>query len=571
MKKKIALLLLLALTLSMLFVLTSCGECKHKKDEDGDYYCDKCEEYIGPTILMPKDLLTYVAEEENVFPMNAPGTELSELTDFTIQSSSGNLVLFTSTNYSYTTPEVTYKVLNVESGTVVLTKTVSSGTANVSLECGLIKYSSSYTDSYNVTTYNTEIYDANGSYVANADSQESVTYYYAELYKFDGKLYTIEDGVPALKFDKPFVALPGDIDDYTNTYYYDESGDALYVYNTEFALVTEFFFPMNAEDTDWFVLNNNNVFAQSIIALPDDAESYDVYMEGTKYDVKSYIINAENGEATYIDFAYIVDEVTRYSYLDEEEIAEYGIVANSFTNLVELTEIVDKTLSGDEILADLNDNMEFVAFADQVINAQNDRVYPVAEDRYIVSDDSGKVYLVDGNGNMIGEVTGADNRNGEYFLEDGKYYDTNLNYVADVSNYERVGSGNGYVLYRKPNYSLNNYNTVITTYSYYLFRNGTVTELTAMYGATNVSTNYEFFSYRLSSKDYTMGYERTTYTDYYCNIDGQVIASYNSNVNSSCYSYGDALVIAYNVDTTLLNPGGYGTYTTTTRHYKIVK
>ena len=574
MKKKIALLLALVLTLSMLFALTSC-DCKHK-DKDGDYICDKknCDEWLG-SVYMPEDILEFV---DDTIIYNNSAVSFSELTGYTASGSNyDNLVLFTkeeivpSTYYTSGYTTYYYKVLNVETASIVYSTSYTKYDTTALNTISINFVSDYFTVSQNGSI---DLYDANGIHVGS--TAKTISYIGYDYFYFDDSIYLVEGTSTTLVTDNPFVEVPSylfaasedyfyEVDFYYDNATYEYDYYSVFVYDTEFTLVSEFVFPENVDTLNTLsVLNNGNVFIQYTVALPDDAAEYDIYENGTKYDLVTVIFNAADGGTSNINFNYVVSYVQNYNEA-EEELAEDGFVA-TFTNLFAMSEIVNKSVSDVEMYVDLDDNLNLAARFDKIIVSQEGLdIECIDDDKYIVEDRADKEYLVDGAGEIIGEISDASMRAG-FFYKDGKYYDYDLNFVIEVpEDYSFIGSGNGYAIYSQ---SVEEYNYMTSSYinatKYYLFKNGVFTELSDAKNATTVNTasNY-FYTFIYNSGSYAGDYTLTIY-----NVNGEkIMTQIVANSTYSVNPYGDCVLVSYNVSAYDYTTG----YNKTSVNYAVIK
>lgn len=234
--------------------------------------------------------------------------------------------------------------------------------------------------------------------------------------------------------------------------------------------------------------------------------------------------------------------------LTEAYLKDYGVKMDSLVNIASIYKIVNKTLSHSEYVSIAN-NGKILAYLDKSIPSQDDPAEPIAENRYLAYDLSGKKYIIDGDGKIIAEVTDASFDSDSYlFTYDGKLYDANLNLVYDTNEitYTLILNAYTYKIYRETVDEGDVMNEE-PTYQYYIFKNGKMTPISIENNATiSSSPNSALFYYTYSEV------ANDTYKAYevYCNANGEEIfkiETTDSNYSSVyCNVYGNSIVFQYN-------------------------
>lgn len=179
--------------------------------------------------------------------------------------------------------------------------------------------------------YDTDLYDyvsESGTTFSDSWKLEAYDEYRSPEYAYvtyDGNIYLINKetgelipGGSALTFiDRPAF-------DYANDAYgYVVDGYTLYVYDLSKWLecVYTYTVPGYYEDSDAWMLENGNLLLQTFLALPDDAVSYDIQNNYSKYDIVYILIDPAAKTATEVEFGYIIDEcVTEYELFSDKAI-----------------------------------------------------------------------------------------------------------------------------------------------------------------------------------------------------------------------------------------------------------
>ena len=587
MKKKIALLLVLVLSLSV--VLAACSSsCDEHVDADRNEICDVCEEYVQyvPAYLGFEGIYKTTLEEEEDDSILYSKAELdSALTDMTVDYNyyGNNLVIFR--NYEAEAGETKAIVFNTETTEKVLTldkedddatviKTVSIDTANYD---SFIRVTETDTTDRNTTLYKQTLYTALGEEITSKQSKVNATIsisrvgytadYEGSVYVIEDKVYEIIDDVATYKFDKGFSNIQSisNMDYTTDKNYYAYSSSNVRVYDLQFNLVAYYSVPAGYSITTSNVLSDGNVLIQYIKMLPWDAEEYDIYVTEEaeqKIEYHTVIFNIADESVKAIELNYYINRI-RNAAVDPEWFEEH-FVDGAIENYAVVYPIVNKAVDfNNPVYANFDNNMFLIGFLGEEIANQFGIVTPIADNRFTVSNKAGQKFLLNEKAEIIGEITNASyNSDLQLFYTNGKYYDLDLKLVFDeneveYSRYYYNGSSSKYSIY---------YDTKIigegedeeTVTTYYIRNDITFTELNLPENFYGLYVDENYFTYNYYVEDEDEG--TTTYYTVYCNANGEKIHTINTSAENyrdhSVSSYGDVLVIALQ---TYKDNGGYST------------
>ena len=526
MKKRIALLLVLVLALS--FVLASCGtkECETHTDADIDEVCDVCGAAVPftPTYLGFEGYYNTACDMSDVDdPAYTTVAETAFVEDYTHAESRGNnLVFFYNTNAE--AGEKKLVVVNTDTMSVVYSlnkeRTVAEG--DLKADTYTKSASASYAvdgdyviventlDTSNEYSYNyiTTIYTALGQQIASKSSKTgyaSVSSLNNGLFAFDGKAYSMKDDVATYKFDLGLSYIPS-CSVSTAKYNYDFAWEesmmseimyAVIIYDANYKYVATYEKPADIDSMRAFVLSDGNILIQLTDELASDATEYDYIAEGytygymsgvgmtvelvkdVKYSLTTLVYNVETKTATEVDFNYVIDGL--YSEATDEDFTD-TFVAGKLDNFVEYYEIVDKAIDTNNVVyANLrSSDLKVLGFLGQEIPDQYGLADLVANNRFVVEDKSGKTYLLNEKGEVIGDITGVDiYEDGRvwdkaFIYKDGKYYDENLQVVLDRSTIDYKSYS--YSFYRDTYKVITDGGEEVRT-KYYAFYNAAFVEL----------------------------------------------------------------------------------------------
>lgn len=432
MKKK--LLVLVAMLLCVVTVLASCASSM------------KFEKVVGDG--------TY--NDEN--PTLTTAAKLDVKGEIELEDSEGDLVIFKET--SEETGLSTYTVYNVALGKNVWTGTetkTESGEnyTRVRYEVSLLEQWGTTILSVmtmNLTATKTEDdydYDtkidvkamaADGTeFLSITDVKESQmmnSWFVEDLLCLDGKVYRIaDDGTVAYAFD--WSDLRGEPDEdlwKLGNFYFEGDDDYIDIYDASLNLIGTYYLPSYAEEGDWYVLSNGNILIQYSVMQDIMAEDYDYIESVAKFNLHSFLFNAETGKLKELDLDFVVEDVWSYDADDED-----WYFNEKIENVAWVSYIVDQRIDTSDAaikMVALSNNGKDAGVIDNLIpNMDCEGLWHVATNRWIASNMAGQDFLLNEKGEILGEVSGVDwdEANANFFVLNGKIYDWDLNVKLDLA------------------------------------------------------------------------------------------------------------------------------------------
>ena len=439
MKKKsfVAVIALLLVSMMMLSSCNTVGNISFKKMFDGTQRTADSEAYAKA------ELATGITS--NIY-----------------EDQKNQLVLFSDTVQVDSVPCKKYTLYNIESNKVVYEVTASvTSRYDITLyaleedACFTVAHATWRLDASNAMIGNesvtTALYSADG--VKLADATRSLTpSVQHDLIRFDGKCYRMTEGaVLAYAFDYSDLNSMPTILYANDDYYFCKSGDDVAVYDKTLKPISAISLPSYAEIVSgWVDLGKNKVLLQYEIEESDDAEEYDYIktktveikkddsnkyttQEQKKYTLHTVIFNGKNGNIKEIDMEYVVNNTLTKS--GNSWTQTYGL-SDKLDNIVWLAPIEDKRINEADtamLIGTIDTDGKFKQLKDLTeMPMESSLPYMVAADRWIASSVDGKNFIVDENGEVVGETTNA------YYCENflyasGKMYDYDLNVIYDYA------------------------------------------------------------------------------------------------------------------------------------------
>ena len=288
--------------------------------------------------------------------------------------------------------------------------------------------------------YRTAFYNVRGEEFANVEGEYDAddVRECEDLFQIDDKVYRVyEDGsVNTVIADNPFFGTLPEFDAKTADYYYYFGNDyvAAYDYNLEQVA----YWQAASDEYDvrsMNLLSEDRVLVQMVRELPDSEKKYDYIYEGTKYELKSYLINVKKNDAKEIALDYIVKTVSASTVArpygsDPYLVSSLGIDNYAVVYMIE--DKVVKTAESEIVYADLNGKtakIKSILFADIDGTAT-----PIAEDRFLYENYSGETYLMDANGEILSRFSrsAVDSTNENFIKVGDKLYNFDLQLVRDL-------------------------------------------------------------------------------------------------------------------------------------------
>ena len=310
-------------------------------------------------------------------------------------------------------------------------------------------------DTDGTVTNTTVFYDDQGREICNFPKVTSPDTL-ADMLVVENRYYRMEeDGAFALKFEHSLLAAALPIfSRWSADYYYSIGEDAFKIYDQYGKITGAYTFPERTDHGFPVVLSSGNVLIQYLELLPDDAASYDLFDEGSKYNLVSLIYDVKKASTKEVTMDFIVVSNNARGLESAAMKAEdYDMLHKSIDNLASIIPIEDKAYT-EFATASISDNGSLKEILNNTIPDQGlSAAVPVMADRYLVADRSVNSYLVNGKGELIGDVTNADteNSNNVFVLGSGRVYDSDLKFVFDYTaeEYELFASLDNLLLFSK--------------------------------------------------------------------------------------------------------------------------
>ena len=288
-----------------------------------------------------------------------------------------------------------------------------------------------------------------------------------DLFCVDNKVYRIaDDGSVAFAFDwNDFRELPEEYDSYEDEYvpaiekigdfYVNESYNGINIYDSELNLVVTFNAPSYATrvgeppyaldyDDDYNFnfnyLSNGNVLIQYAVEQDWMTDDYDYIEYGSKYNLYSFLVNAEKGKVKELDLDYVVfdtwyDEPGDDDWFYNEKVENFAWITYLEDERLDMSETAAKAVS-------LGNNGKIDGVIDELIPNMAPMVPElVANNRWIVYNLAGQEFLLNEKGDVIGEVSNLDwsGLTPDFLVMNGKIYDWDLNVKADLVEQKMEG------------------------------------------------------------------------------------------------------------------------------------
>lgn len=397
-------ILVMALLLCVLLVCTSCG-----KD------------------MSPAELYKKMPFEES-YPALTTAESISDLYDYNYvaSKSAGDLLFFVDDDGEY------YKVYNAKTASAVLSGSDDDNEVSVFSVYG-IDFIKVVNNESSDEKYTTTLYNANGTSVASATDYSAPDVSISlDMFEFDDVIYRVdEDGNVEEVCESVFFDL--DSYDYKTTdHYFIVDDNEISVY--DLALSNVFYWEYNndnCEEMDIFVLSDKYVLAQGLVELAQDESEYDLFADGTKYDLVSIILNVNSGKEKEVDLDYIVDGVGIFA----DEVKNYGYepiqLPGSVDVLAYVSYIENKSIIDEEVTVTLNPKN---AKIEKTVAAEYDSFNRIAEDLWILRYKNGDTVLADDNCDVITKFENYEKRTASYIVANGKIFDFALTELYDLES-----------------------------------------------------------------------------------------------------------------------------------------
>lgn len=271
----------------------------------------------------------------------------------------------------------------------------------------------------------------------------------ADLFSIQEKVYRLsKDGSVKFAFDwssarqKPtgYLTKAGDYYvDYSRYDYeysvsiYDNCLNTVLTYSPPVYDVLESDLPLFDLPTHSHVLSNGNVIVQYLVGQDLMAKKYDIILLGGKYNLYTVLLEAKTGKIKELKVDYIIQEVMFGCATEDMGVSkEVENVAIAYP--IEDGR-VNQSGSAAKLLSIGNDGKIAGALELPISGMTVEHgITAVAHNRWLINAINGRSYIVDENGDVIGEDFNVTDRNDELFLMDNRIYDWNLDVICDLTN-----------------------------------------------------------------------------------------------------------------------------------------
>ncbi len=359
----------------------------------------------------------------------ATNFSLTEITSvgegYTFHSKKNDLALFSKvlTDISSTN----YKIINLKTNSVVTDKTVAASDIAAGKVSVSLSTSGSFIVIYENKTYT--LYKADG--VTAIGSAKTAPKYVNDcavigdtVCRYDTKTYDVKEifTYPSLRGDIPSATVYG-----FSNYYISKTDAGFAVYDLHYNYIGEYIFPDYANGTSYHVLKNGNIFVQYSVALPDNAEEYDILNDGAKFDLVQKIVSAKKLSEKevkldyYIKSIYPVDsDATGYSFKKS---------ADNFATCYKI-ENCQYDKNNPLTLSFSNKGKTRLAYDERYIGYT-----PIGNGYLTATTKSGITVILDGKLNVISTLSEVKTVTEKYIVTANAIYDFNFTKIADLGNY----------------------------------------------------------------------------------------------------------------------------------------
>lgn len=290
------------------------------------------------------------------------------------------------------------------------------------------------TEKDGVTGYKTLLYSEAGSLLKQAESKSGPLMPTVTL-----DLLVLDDAVfrangTALEGAGSVSAFGNHIDDFKQkrgSYYYGFNDDSFSVYRSDGSFYDIYVFE-SADSKQHTVLANGNVLIQYTRALPDDAKQYDYFDGGKKIALTTYLWQADKKAAKEITFAYSVGRIFSLTQETRDRMAkETGMTyAKGLENFARLKPVKNQAL-GTEVWVTLKNDGSIGTVLSDTYKGLDRFPEPLKDGVFYYTTLGGQVFLIDGKGKLLRDVSSVDQVLGQYFVADNRLYDADSNLIFD--------------------------------------------------------------------------------------------------------------------------------------------
>lgn len=294
--------------------------------------------------------------------------------------------------------------------------------------------------------YQTALYDQNGTLVAQKEGSYNITSS-VDLIFFDEDVYRIaEDGTITKAFSwSDLSSRATDLDYMTENYYYAMDRDGFRIYDKSLTPLYAYTLPEYAESVGlgFFLLDSGDILFQMIVPLPADAEEYDVFIpdeeNGGKYLLKTILFNAKKHTEKELKFPYLIEGVASKPSLgfpfDASDLSGVKL-GESIKNIAVVYEIKGGYVSmndEDALYVSLSDSGKINGKLNEMFDDMQYLPEQISADHYVYEDRFGREYLLNAEGEQLGEISAIIGRNETYLYTENKIYTYDLQTAYDLS------------------------------------------------------------------------------------------------------------------------------------------
>ena len=345
--------------------------------------------------------------------------EVAALAGYTMERSSGNLGLF------YKDAGMlgkNYLIYNFDNNAVVKQKTIAlSDTSEntLTLVQGQIveKMGESYT-----------LYDQLGNVLAANSDRYGTT---QDLILVGNTVYRINTDTYAKAEEIPFSTLSGSLpsfDEAAGGYYYQFEDDSLAVFSHKLEYIAGYTVPQGAKQFEYFALNSGNVVLQYLVGVDSTETEYDLIEEGTKYLLKTVVLDVQTGLAAEQTMNCKIISLFR-----KDENKEIHYLNDKVTQAVAVAKIENYALSGTTVYAIAEDGV-LESELNPLANLY-DSIGPLTSGYYYAVKGD-RAYLLSGGGNYLGDITGTKGYNRSMIATEHEVYNYNMERIVSVEDTE---------------------------------------------------------------------------------------------------------------------------------------
>ena len=308
--------------------------------------------------------------------------------------------------------------------------------------------------SFSKTVYDVTVWAEDGTEVVTlkdvdkTKTNESV-WMAADLFSIQEKVYRVsKDGSAEYAFDwssarqKPSVSFRKAGDYYVDHYQYgieysvsiyDNCLNTVLTYTPPAYDVFGSDGPLFDLQSNSHILSNGNVIVQYVVGQDIMAKKYDFLLLGGKYNLHTVLLDAETGKVKELKLDYIIQEVAFGA-----EIEDMG-VNKDIENVAIAYPIEDGRInqSGSAAkLLSLKNNGKIAGALELPLTGMTVEygIAAVAHNRWLITTVNGRSYIVDENGEVVGEDFNVDDRNGDFFLMNDRVYNWDLDVKYDLKD-----------------------------------------------------------------------------------------------------------------------------------------